>query len=696
MTTNTTGGAGAQSATLERAVALAEKGFEVFPLIPGGKLPARKGWKESASADALEVRKSWPTDRNYNVGVATGEIIVLDFDTYKSQYREPDWLRDLPDTYTTRTGRGGIQLWFQANGQPVPSSVEGLAPAVDVRGLGGLVVAPGSTVDGKTYAVVRDLPLAPLPDFVRQRLAAPRERSASAGAVLGDLDTPSALERAADYARSAPPAVQGQGGDNATFALCCRILDFGLSVGAALEALEPWNARCSPPWSAEELERKIENAARYRQEPIGRDSPTRGFEEIPDPPVIAGPTDADDLSGYTHFLDFTLDDLAKLPRQQWLIRGMLERRQASLFVAPGGSGKSLFTLQAAVALALGDGRRFGLDVREAAKTYLLSAEDDETIVRRRLGALCLHYGIDPVSLHGKLAIYNRHAAGLSRPFVAVEKDRSGRLVRTPDVARLAETLRRGGFGTLVVDPLVKVHRADENSNAEMDFVMGTLTDLAAETDAAVWVIHHTKKPPEGDADGFAGSADAGRGASAIKDAARIAKTFFAMSASAAKKLNVPEHARKRYVRLDDAKANHSEQSEAPDWFKIVSVALPNGDTAPALEVAKFSRGDEARAGKRRAFVMGAITEAFKRGNPIPAKKGAGGAKRIYDSQRLTGEFTQVEIEAELAALEAEGATLRERRQKKNRKKGETAEFFVPAGGGAEGSPTVAAPEGSEG
>ncbi|WP_410962331.1 hypothetical protein, partial [Salmonella sp. SAL4355] len=60
------------------------------------------------------------------------------------------------------------------------------------------------------------------------------------------------------------PAVNGHGGDNHTYQVCCgTALGHDLDEDDALEALRDWNADCEPPWSAAELRQKIRNAIRY-------------------------------------------------------------------------------------------------------------------------------------------------------------------------------------------------------------------------------------------------------------------------------------------------------------------------------------------------------------------------------------------------------------------------------------------------
>lgn len=78
------------------------------------------------------------------------------------------------------------------------------------------------------------------------------------------------LERARRYVSAIPPAVAGNGGDAATFRVCCRLVrGFALEDEDALSVLADWNSACVPPWSEEELRDKLKGARRYGREPVG-------------------------------------------------------------------------------------------------------------------------------------------------------------------------------------------------------------------------------------------------------------------------------------------------------------------------------------------------------------------------------------------------------------------------------------------
>jgi hypothetical protein len=81
---------------------------------------------------------------------------------------------------------------------------------------------------------------------------------------------PDVIERARRYLAAIPPAIMGRHGDAATFRACCRLVrGFNLGDDDALFILNEWNARCEPPWSEDELRKKIQAARRYGREPVG-------------------------------------------------------------------------------------------------------------------------------------------------------------------------------------------------------------------------------------------------------------------------------------------------------------------------------------------------------------------------------------------------------------------------------------------
>ncbi|GAA1255051.1 hypothetical protein GCM10009677_01090 [Sphaerisporangium rubeum] len=194
--------------TLRYALAAAARGWHVFPLTPGDKVPPRgfDSWEERATTDPATIRRWWARGP-FNIGIACGPsgLVVLDLDTPKGGATPPPSL-GLPgdadgadvlalvceragqpfptlETFQVRTRRRGTHLYYTAPADgPALRNTEGdkgngLGWLIDTRAAGGYVVAPGSFVnlpDGTgAYEVVHNAPPAPLPPWLSKRLSTP-------------------------------------------------------------------------------------------------------------------------------------------------------------------------------------------------------------------------------------------------------------------------------------------------------------------------------------------------------------------------------------------------------------------------------------------------------------------------------------------------------------------------------------------
>ena len=271
--------------TLDIARWCAARGWHVLPLRSGGKQPAwhradrcpgtgdcdggHVTWEARATADPARlpwVFGSSTRDAPLNVGIATGPsgLIVLDLDVPKpgqappAQWAQPgitdgaDVLADLADkhgepfpweTFTTRTRRGGMHLYFTPPpgtrlGCTSGDSGAGLGWMIDTRAHGGYVVAPGCHVaddDGAGwYEAIYQRPPAELPGWLASLLAAPAPRiplgcPAAAPAAVRDLDGYAAGALKGELQRVATAA---EGGRNAALNKAAYYL--GQLVGAGI------------------------------------------------------------------------------------------------------------------------------------------------------------------------------------------------------------------------------------------------------------------------------------------------------------------------------------------------------------------------------------------------------------------------------------------------------------------------------
>lgn len=120
-----------------------------------GKHPRRTGWEHGPGLSRADL--TFLESEGASFGVRTGDLrnrdevlFVVDIDGPEG---EASWARlleqhgTLPATYTVATPSGGRHLYFLAPaGTKIANSAGKIAPAVDVRGHGGQVVAPGTTI----------------------------------------------------------------------------------------------------------------------------------------------------------------------------------------------------------------------------------------------------------------------------------------------------------------------------------------------------------------------------------------------------------------------------------------------------------------------------------------------------------------------------------------------------------------------
>ena len=254
MTAKRTSANGTRTPMREHAVKLAKMGFRVFRLIENQKVPAVKTFFKVASSDPIRVSSMWKNMRNEelnnNIGALMGNgILAIDVDVKNGMGGLASLnalkIRGLDtNTLTVITPSGGRHLFYHTPVDAYPqNSVGKLGEGIDVRGEHGYVVGAGSIIDDKDYSFVEPTtPILDAPDWLLQMIGEAKPRPASS-VPLVELDLPESLERAKQYLSNvAPEALEGAGGDHTTFAVACRVMDFGVSeLETLLLMWEHWN-----------------------------------------------------------------------------------------------------------------------------------------------------------------------------------------------------------------------------------------------------------------------------------------------------------------------------------------------------------------------------------------------------------------------------------------------------------------------
>ena len=261
---------------------------------------------------------------------------------------------------------------------------------------------------------------------------------------------------------------------------------------------------------------------------------------------------------------FVWRDPETIPAREWLYGHFLIRRQVSLTVAPGGTGKSSLVALEALSQATGRGL---LDDKPYGRSHvwLWNGEDPLDELQRRLTAAALHYGIEREEIEGRLFV----DSGRQKEIIIARADRNGVVVAEPVVDALIETIRDNRIDILHIDPFVSCHAVPENDNGAVDRVAKTYARIADVTGCAIHLVHHSRKTG-----GEAVEVEHARGAVALIAAARAARTLNPMTREEAEKAGVEN--RFVHVRIDDGKANLAPRFDKARWLKIESVPIGNG------------------------------------------------------------------------------------------------------------------------
>ena len=241
----------AEDSALDLALAYAESGFSVVPLLRHNKVPPRElgSWErfKSEQPTTLEITKWFQGRDDLVVALVTGKFLVIDADTPEAV----TWAaNNLPVTpLKVATGKG--MHYYYNNPENfttyVARRVAGYDPAklIDIRGVGGLIIAPYNIhATGAIYEpqVIPDWELhdtGDLPDFSREDWV----KVTGADKINGKpIATPLSLEAAAEGSRNDTAA-----------RLAGYLIAKGLNTDFTQFFLQSWNRSNKPPLEDSEI-----------------------------------------------------------------------------------------------------------------------------------------------------------------------------------------------------------------------------------------------------------------------------------------------------------------------------------------------------------------------------------------------------------------------------------------------------------
>lgn len=161
---------------------------------------------------------------------------------------------------------------------------------------------------------------------------------------------------------------------------------------------------------------------------------------------------------------------------RWLVDHIWSAEAVGFIGGMPKTCKSWLGLDLAVSVSSGTPCLDHFGVRERGTTLVYLAEDALPIVRERIASLCAHRRID-------IATLDLHV--ITVPVLRLDLE--------GDQARLSATLARVRPRLLLLDPLVRMHRLDEDSSSDMSALLGFLRRLQREHAVAVVLVHHLGK-----------------------------------------------------------------------------------------------------------------------------------------------------------------------------------------------------------
>jgi hypothetical protein len=164
------------------------------------------------------------------------------------------------------------------------------------------------------------------------------------------------------------------------------------------------------------------------------------------------------------------------PQTQWLVEGLWSDQAVGILGGEPKCCKSFLALDVAVSVASGAACLRQFQVRRTGKVLLFPAEDSLAIVRQRLegiaGAAQVQFESLPVEV-------------ITAP--------SLRLDTPADRQRLTQTVQALQPILLILDPLIRLHRVDENDATQIATLLSYLRELQRQFHLAILLVHHARK-----------------------------------------------------------------------------------------------------------------------------------------------------------------------------------------------------------
>ena len=474
----------------EKKLELYEKLSKRFSLLPvNGKKAFEENWSQWCETKREFNREEFV---GRNAGIAAGPasgVIILDidnwhlFESFRHRYGYPE----LPKTMVVRSG-GSIpenpkcHYYFR-----YPDSGEKYGKRAlkmlgfDLLGAGCQAIAPGSTHPdtGNIYEMIDNGPISDPPDWLL--LLYQKKSSAWTMINLDKLKVPDEIKDLIKEGKS-----EGERSE-----AMMSVIDSMVAAGYSDDQI--FYVFYTYPIG----EKHMGRGSTRDQCLIDEIDKARNFVQQSNPPVDAVNKEAEFSLDIVWGDEFVAREYEIIP----MIDGMLEEKGSLLLIGPTGIGKSIFTLN--IAMAIGSAQKSLWDrfaIQRPLRTAIVQAENPAPFVWQRMrmiagGDESLKAGLNMVAL----PVVNERFRTLGFKFM--EKKFRELVLRIKDNTMV---------DILIIDPLISYAGVDENNNSEMRNTLDALTDVCMQAELSLIMIHHSGKV--GDQ-----GVHTGRGASSLSD-----------------------------------------------------------------------------------------------------------------------------------------------------------------------------------
>jgi hypothetical protein len=164
------------------------------------------------------------------------------------------------------------------------------------------------------------------------------------------------------------------------------------------------------------------------------------------------------------------------PQTQWLVEELWTEQAVGILGGEPKCCKSFLALDVAVSVASGAACLRQFPVRRHGPVLLFPAEDSLAVVRQRL---------DGIATAAQVAFASLPVDVITAPAL--------RLDTAADRERLANTVQSLKPTLLILDPLIRLHRVDENDASQIAALLSYLRELQRKFQLAVMLVHHARK-----------------------------------------------------------------------------------------------------------------------------------------------------------------------------------------------------------